>query len=39
MRALAHPARIAILQHLVLDGPTTATECAEVQAYRRQPAA
>ena len=30
MRALAHPARIAILQHLVLDGPATATECAEV---------
>jgi hypothetical protein len=30
MRALAHPARIAILQHLVLDGPATATECAQV---------
>jgi len=30
MRALAHPARIAILQHLVLDGPATATECADV---------
>ena len=30
MRALAHPARIAILQHLALDGPATATECAEV---------
>jgi DNA-binding transcriptional ArsR family regulator len=30
MRALAHPARIAILQHLVLDGPATATECAAV---------
>lgn len=30
LRALAHPARIAILQHLVLDGPATATECAEV---------
>jgi hypothetical protein len=30
MRALAHPARIAILQHLVLDGPATAIECAEV---------
>jgi DNA-binding transcriptional ArsR family regulator len=30
MRALAHPARIAILQHLGLDGPATATECAEV---------
>jgi DNA-binding transcriptional ArsR family regulator len=30
MRALAHPARIAILQHLALDGPSTATECAEI---------
>jgi DNA-binding transcriptional ArsR family regulator len=30
MRALAHPARIAILQHLALDGPATATECADV---------
>ena len=30
MRALAHPARIAILQHLVIDGPATATACAEV---------
>jgi DNA-binding transcriptional ArsR family regulator len=30
MRALAHPARIAILQHLVIEGPATATECAEV---------
>jgi len=30
LRALAHPARIAILQHLVLDGPATATECAVV---------
>jgi DNA-binding transcriptional ArsR family regulator len=30
MRALAHPARIAILQHLALDGPATATECAGV---------
>src|SRR5580704_1047189 len=30
MRALAHPARIAILQHLGLDGPATATECASV---------
>jgi DNA-binding transcriptional ArsR family regulator len=29
MRALAHPARIAILQHLVADGPATATECAQ----------
>ena len=30
LRALAHPARLVILQHLVLDGPATATECAEV---------
>jgi DNA-binding transcriptional ArsR family regulator len=30
MRALAHPARIAILQHLVIDGPATATDCAEI---------
>jgi predicted ArsR family transcriptional regulator len=30
MRALAHPARIAILQHLAFDGPSTATECAEI---------
>jgi DNA-binding transcriptional ArsR family regulator len=30
MRAMAHPARIAILQHLALDGPSTATECAEI---------
>lgn len=30
MRALAHPARIAMLQHLVIDGPATATECAEI---------
>ena len=30
MRALAHPARIAIVTHLVLRGPTTATECADV---------
>ena len=30
MRALAHPARIAILQHLVLEGPATATDCAEI---------
>lgn len=30
LRALAHPARLAILQHLVLEGPATATECAEV---------
>jgi DNA-binding transcriptional ArsR family regulator len=30
LRALAHPARLAILEHLTLDGPATATECAEV---------
>jgi DNA-binding transcriptional ArsR family regulator len=30
MRALAHPARIAILRHLVVDGPATATNCAEI---------
>src|SRR5580693_2363001 len=30
MRGLAHPARLAILEHLVLDGPATATECADV---------
>jgi DNA-binding transcriptional ArsR family regulator len=30
MRALAHPARIAILTHLALHGPATATECADV---------
>jgi DNA-binding transcriptional ArsR family regulator len=30
MRALAHPARIAILQSLALDGPATATQCAAV---------
>ena len=30
MRALAHPARIAIWQFLGLEGPATATECAEV---------
>src|ERR1700733_1737705 len=30
MRALAHPARMAIWQHLGLEGPATATECAEV---------
>jgi predicted ArsR family transcriptional regulator len=30
MRALAHPARMAIWIHLGLDGPSTATECAEV---------
>ena len=30
MRALAHPARIAIWMHLGLHGPATATECAEI---------
>jgi DNA-binding transcriptional ArsR family regulator len=30
MRALAHPARIAIMQHLGIEGPATATDCAEV---------
>jgi DNA-binding transcriptional ArsR family regulator len=30
MRALAHPARLAIMEHLALQGPATATECAEV---------
>lgn len=30
MRALAHPARIAILRHLAFEGPATATECASV---------
>jgi predicted ArsR family transcriptional regulator len=30
MRALAHPARIAIWTHLGLHGPATATECAQV---------
>jgi hypothetical protein len=30
MRALAHPARIALWQHLALEGPATATECAPV---------
>jgi DNA-binding transcriptional ArsR family regulator len=30
LRALAHPARIAILEHLALEGPATATECADV---------
>ena len=30
MRALAHPARIAIWAHLTLHGPATATECADV---------
>jgi hypothetical protein len=30
MRALAHPARIAIWTHLGIRGPATATECAEI---------
>ncbi|MBB6472398.1 ArsR/SmtB family transcription factor [Sphaerisporangium rubeum] len=30
MRALAHPARLAILKRLQLEGPATATECAAV---------
>jgi DNA-binding transcriptional ArsR family regulator len=30
MRALAHPARLALLAHLAHDGPATATECAGV---------
>jgi Helix-turn-helix domain len=30
MRALAHPARIAIWMHIALRGAATATECAEV---------
>jgi DNA-binding transcriptional ArsR family regulator len=30
MRALAHPARIAIWMHIGLHGPATATECAQV---------
>ncbi len=30
MRALAHPARLAILRRLQVEGPATATECAEV---------
>jgi DNA-binding transcriptional ArsR family regulator len=30
MRALAHPARIAIWMHLGLEGPATATECAAI---------
>jgi DNA-binding transcriptional ArsR family regulator len=30
MRALAHQARIAIWTHLVMRGPATATECAEI---------
>lgn len=30
LRALAHPARLMILEHLIIEGPATATECAEV---------
>ena len=30
LRALAHPARLAILERLSSDGPATATECADV---------
>jgi DNA-binding transcriptional ArsR family regulator len=30
MRALAHPARLAMMEHLALQGPATATECAEI---------
>ena len=30
LRALAHPVRLAILEHLRTMGPATATECAEV---------
>ncbi|MGH3305919.1 MAG: ArsR/SmtB family transcription factor [Streptosporangiaceae bacterium] len=30
MRALAHPARLAIMERLALEGPATATECAEI---------
>ncbi len=30
LRALAHPARIAIMQHLALEGPATATQCADI---------
>ena len=30
MRALAHPARITLWQHLLLEGPATATECAPI---------
>ena len=32
MRALAHPARIALWQHLLLEGPATATECSPFAA-------
>src|SRR5580700_2423696 len=30
LRALAHPARLALLEHLGHSGPATATECAGV---------
>src|SRR6476659_2249670 len=30
MRALAHPARVAILDYLFKHGPATATQCAEI---------
>lgn len=30
MRAMAHPARIALQMHLVLEGPATATECSQI---------
>ena len=30
MRAMAHPARLALLEHLRNGGPATATECAGV---------
>jgi DNA-binding transcriptional ArsR family regulator len=30
LRALAHPGRLTILEHLIIEGPATATECAEV---------
>jgi DNA-binding transcriptional ArsR family regulator len=30
LRALAHPGRLTILEHLIIEGPATATECAAV---------
>ena len=30
LRALAHPARLTILEHLIIEGPATATECAHI---------
>ncbi len=30
LRALAHPARLAIMEHLILEGPATATQVADV---------